>query len=114
MKLLLVGEYGALLQTLSVAVARRGFTTAAVGDRYALRDALKDPPPDAVIFDHTGRWELIELNPRGSGFHGPLLLLTDELSSAAAEELRALLVLRKPFRLASLYEQITLLTQTAT
>lgn len=68
LKLLLVGEYGALLQTLSVAVARRGFTTAAVSDRYALRDALKDPPPDAVIFITQVGWSSLSSTRAGQAF----------------------------------------------
>ena len=113
LKLLLVGEYGPFLQTLLVALARRGFITTLAGDRNTMKEALGDSNPDAVVFDHTRPSDLFVLNPRRSGFDGPLLLLTDDLNPTPAQELRALLVLRKPFKLASLYEQITLLTQGA-
>jgi len=84
--LLLVGEYGPFLQTLLIALARRGFIATLIGDRNAMKEALDDSSPDAVVFNHTRPSDLLVLNPRGSGFDGPLLLLTDDLNPAAAQK----------------------------
>ena len=82
MELLLVGEYGPFLQILLVALVRRGLAAKLAGDRNAMKEALEDSYPDAVVFDHVGQWDLDVLNPRYSGFDGPLLLLTDDPNPA--------------------------------
>jgi DNA-binding response OmpR family regulator len=105
--LLLIGENAAFLRTLRAALARRGVASRDVHTRDALIRALGESTPDAALFDLVRALDALALNPRAQGFAGPLLLLADDPNLALAGRfLPAVHVLRKPFKLADLYEEV--------
>jgi DNA-binding response OmpR family regulator len=108
-EILLVGDRNPLLGAVAVALARRGIDSRVVSEGTALSEALADSVPDAVLFDHASPKDLC-LDPRRHGYCGLVLLLTDDVDpTPTLEFLRTQRMLRKPFSLASLYEQVALL-----
>ena len=105
-KALLVGERKTLLEILSVALCRKGATTCLAHESGELRDGLSRQEPNVVIFDHSSPLDLFDLNPRMLGFQGPILLLTDEPTQLGQDILATGHVMRKPFSLKAILEEI--------
>jgi DNA-binding response OmpR family regulator len=110
MELLVVGENRTLIEMVSAALVRLGISVRAATDESALDRAVRESPPDAVVFDHVRPSDLETLNPRSAGFEGPLLLLTDGSDPQPAQQLAAAHVLQKPFSLARFYARVAVLT----
>jgi DNA-binding response OmpR family regulator len=112
MKLLLAGEDTAFLRALSLDLIVRGFQVTVVTDGAALRRALEHWQPDVILLDHVEPMDLYILNPRESGYDGPLLLLvSDGLPESMVEQMQTASVVKKPLVLEVLSAEIKLVAK---
>ncbi|HWO72000.1 MAG TPA: hypothetical protein VNN21_00410 [Dehalococcoidia bacterium] len=110
MDLLLVGEDSLFLRLLASELRAAGVHVRVANDAQALREALVEARPDVVVFDHVEPMDLFVLNPRDSGFEGPLVLLVEE--NAPVHVLEAFgfrEVIWKPVRPKIIIERVTAL-----
>jgi len=99
MDLLLVGEDSFFLRLLATELRAGGMHVRVANDSRALQEALEEARPDVIVFDHVEPMDLFFLNPRESGFEGPLVLLVEEgVPVHVLEAFGFREVIRKPVR----------------
>ncbi len=115
MKVLLVGESAPLLRILQVVSVRAGYDAEIASTASSLRELNQALQPDLLVFDHVHPLDLYMLNPRIAGFHGPVLMLSDNPHPETALFLLGTEhLLHKPFHLDAIVGRLRELSQTGT